>query len=379
MNKKKIGIITFHSSHNCGSMLQAYALQTVLEKRYGAEVEIIDFSNKGSRNLYGLFDFRLKKSALRHNLLTIRHWKLVNQYRRDYINFKEKYLHTTEHQFRNHKELESLNGKYDVIIAGGDQVWNVLCPDADDAYFLDFIHGSKKAAYSPSLGGNNLNEVVKDTQKYRRLLNEFDFISVREPNGKKWLEQLIGREVPIIADPTLLLSHEEWLQSFSIPQMDEKFIFNYAFFHNRPEANAAIQKISEEMGMPVYVLDNKSWAAYRLDKYGIKRYKMTGPIAFLTLMENAEWVLTQSFHGTLFSAMFHKNFWSYRAPSVNKPGDDRAIAILKQLGLADRYQVIDDLPNQNFTKTIDYANTDALISKLRSDAFSYLDKIMNSI
>ena len=299
MNKKKIGIITFHSSHNCGSMLQAYALQTVLEKRYGAEVEIIDFSNKGSRNLYGLFDFRLKRSALKHNLLTIRHWKLVNQYRRDYINFKEKYLH--------------------------------------------------------------------------------DFISVREPNGKKWLEQLIGREVPIIADPTLLLSHEEWLQSFSIPQMDEKFIFNYAFFHNRPEANAAIQKISEKMGMPVYVLDSKSWAAYRLDKYGIKRYKMTGPIAFLTLMENAEWVLTQSFHGTLFSAMFHKNFWSYRAPSVNKPGDDRAIAILKQLGLADRYQVIDDLPNQNFTKTIDYANTDALISNLRSDAFSYLDKIMNSI
>ena len=92
MNKKKIGIITFHSSHNCGSMLQAYALQTVLEKRYGAEVEIIDFSNKGSRNLYGLFDFRLKRSALKHNLLTIRHWKLVNQYRRDYINFKEKYL-----------------------------------------------------------------------------------------------------------------------------------------------------------------------------------------------------------------------------------------------------------------------------------------------
>lgn len=92
MNKKKIGIITFHSSHNCGSMLQAYALQTVLEKRYGAEVEIIDFSNKGSRNLYGLFDFRLKRSALKHNLLTIRYWKLVNQYRRDYINFKETIL-----------------------------------------------------------------------------------------------------------------------------------------------------------------------------------------------------------------------------------------------------------------------------------------------
>lgn len=74
----------------------------------------------------------LKRSALKHNLLTIRHWKLVNQYRRDYINFKEKYLHTTERQFRNHKELESLDGKYDVIIAGGDQVWNVLCPDSSN-------------------------------------------------------------------------------------------------------------------------------------------------------------------------------------------------------------------------------------------------------
>ena len=379
MSKKKIGIITFHSSHNCGSMLQAYALQTVLENRYGAEVEIIDFSNCGSRNLYGLFDFRLKKSAIKHNLLTVMHWKLVNQYRGDYISFKEQYLHTTKQQFKDHKDLETLNGKYDLVIAGGDQVWNVLCPDADDAYFLDFIHEGKKAAYSPSLGGNNINEVIKDTSKYKKLLEQFDYISVREPNGQKWLEQLTGRKVPIIADPTLLLSHEEWLQNFSIPYMDEKYIFNYAFFHNRPAANAAIQKISEEMGLPVYVLDSKSWAAYRLDKYGIKKFPTTGPIAFLTLMENAEWVLTQSFHGTLFSAMFHKNFWSYRAPSVNKPGDDRAIAILKQLGLMDRYQVIDELPNQDFSNAIDYEDTDELILKLRSTAFSYLDEIMNNI
>lgn len=379
MSKKKIGIITFHSSHNCGSMLQAYALQTVIESRYGVEVEIIDFSNSGSRNLYGLFDFRLKKSAIKHNLLTIKHWKLVNEYRGDYINFKEKYLHTTTQQFKNYKDLEILNGRYDLVIAGGDQVWNVLCPDADDAYFLNFVHEGKKAAYSPSLGGNNINEVIQDTEKYKKLLEQFDFISVREPNGQKWLEELTGRKIPIIADPTLLLSHEEWLQKFNIPHINEKYIFNYAFFHNRPEANEAIHKISEETGLPVYILDSKSWAAYRLDKYGIKKFPTTGPIAFLTLMENAEWVLTQSFHGTLFSAMFHKNFWSYRAPSVNKPGDDRAISILRQLGLIDRYQIIDELPNQDFLKGIDYENTDDLILKLRETAFSYLDEIMSNI
>ena len=372
----KIGIITFHASHNCGSMLQAYALQTVLNKKFNRDAEIINFVNKGSKNLYGYIDFRLKKGAIRHNLLTLCHFPVVKKSRADYIEFSDKYLKVAPKEYNNSKQLTELNGKYDMFIAGGDQVWNIVCPDADDAYYLDFVKNGKKVAYSPSLGGNNINEVADDTEKYDKLLKDFDFLSVREPNGQKWIKELTGIEVPIIADPTLLLTKEEWLSQFELPKIEEPFIFNYAFFHKNPQANTALQKISKEMGMPVYVLDMKSWHTYRLDKYGIKCFEKTGPLAFISLMANAELVLTQSFHGTLFSALFHKQFWSYYAPTEKKNSDDRAIAIMKQLGLSDRYVVIDDLPKMDYLKKIDYSNTDKLISALREKAFEYIESFL---
>lgn len=373
---KKIGIVTFHSAHNCGSMLQAYALKTILNEKYKQNAEIINFVNSGSKNLYGYIDFRPKKSAIKHNMHTLLHCPAVKKSRKDYIEFSNKYLKPTQKEYHTSKELSELDGKYDMFIAGGDQVWNIMCPDADDAYFLDFVKNTKKVAYSPSLGGNNINEFADDPKKYAEFLKDFDYLSVREPNGQKWIKDLTGIEVPIIADPTLLLTKEEWLNQFDLPKIDEPFIFNYAFFHHNPTANLPIQKISEEMGMPVYVLDMKSWYIYRLDKFGIKCFEKTGPTAFISLMANAEMVLTQSFHGTLFAALFHKHFWSYHAPIIKKKDDDRATAIMEQLGVSDRYVVIDDLPNQDYMKKIDYSNTDNLINDLRAKAFEYIESFL---
>ena len=375
----KIGIITFHSSLNCGSMLQAYALQTVLEKRYGADVEIINFSNSGSRNMYSIIDKRPKKSAIRNNIKSISNLGTIIPYRKDYLSFKEKYLHVSAGDYKTAEQLTGIEKNYDILIAGGDQVWNVKCPDADKAYFLGFANNVKKVAYSPSLGANDISENVSNPDEYRRYLLDFDYLSVREPNGKKWLEKLTGRDVEIVADPTLLLTKNEWCSGFELPETDEHYIFNYAFWHNREETNKAIQKMSEQMNMPVYVLDGKSWAYYKLDKYGIKKYKMTGPLAFLSLMKNADLVLTQSFHGTIFSVLFEKQFWSYKRPIENEAKDDRAVAILNQLGLSERYQVIDDLPNMNYLEKIDYNNgyTRKAIEELRHNAFKYLDKALN--
>lgn len=376
----KIGIITFHSSLNCGSMLQAYALQTILEKKYNAKVEIINFANKGSRNMYAIIDKRPKKSAIRSNIKSISNLGTIIPYRRDYLDFKKKYLHVSAGDYSTSKQLAGIEKNYDILIAGGDQVWNVSCPDADKAYFLDFAKDVKKVAYSPSLGANDISEKADNPDEYKRYLLDFDYLSVREPNGKKWLEKLTGREVKIIADPTLLLTKEEWIEGFDLPETDEHFIFNYAFWHNREETNKAIQEISEKMNMPVYVLDGKSWAYYKLDKYGIKKFKMTGPLAFLALMKNADLVLTQSFHGTIFSVLFEKQFWSYKRPVENEDKDDRAVAILKQLGLSERYQVIDDLPNMDFMKKIDYESgvSRRAINELRENAFLYLDEALNT-
>ncbi len=227
------------------------------------------------------------------------------------------------------------------------------------------------------MGGVNINNTDVDLDQYRKYVLDYECVSVREPNGQKWLKELTGNEYPIIADPVFLLSHKEWLEQFELPGIEGKYIFNYAFYHNRDDANAAMKRISEETGMPVYVMDTKSWTLYHLDKFGIRAYKQTGPLAFLTLMQNAELVLTQSFHGTVFAAMFHKTFWSYRNPYAGKRSDDdRATAILDQLGLRDRYVVIDDLPDMDYMAKIDYTDTDAKIEKLREDAFAYIDSFM---
>lgn len=372
----KVGIMTFHSSHNCGSMLQAYALQHTLEERYGADAELINFANQGSRNLYGMIDFRPKKQAIHNTFNNFKHYKLMKKYHQDYIDFMNEYLKVSKKRYLAEKQLYGCEKGYDLLVSGGDQVWNVKCPDADKAYYLSFAKDVRKVSFSPSFGGNNINETGVDLAMYRQYLAEYEKISVREPNGQKWLKELTGKDYPIIADPVFLLTHEEWLRQFPLPEIKEKYIFNYAFFHNRPEANKALQQISKKTGMPIYVLDIKSWAVYHLDEYGIKPFCMTGPRAFISLMQNAELALVQSFHGTVFAAMFHKQFWSYRAPSIKKITDDRATAILDQLGLRHRYVVIDELPKMDYMEKIDYSKTDERIERLRKEAFEYLDSFM---
>ncbi|WP_034451986.1 polysaccharide pyruvyl transferase family protein [Butyrivibrio sp. AE2032] len=373
----KIGIMTFQASHNCGSMLQAYALQHTLAQRYGADVEIIDFANAGSRNMYSMVDLGLSKGAIKNNINNIRYYKVLKKYHSEYEDFKKKHLVTTEKKYKSAKELLGIEKNYDLLVSGGDQVWNVRCNDADEAYYLSFAKNVRKVAYSPSMGGVNINTAAVDVNKYREYVLDYEAVSIREPNGQKWLKELTGKEYPIIADPVFLLSHKEWMQQFKLPDIEEKFIFNYAFYHNREDANEALMRISKETGLPIYVMDTKSWNIYHLDKYGIKAYKQTGPLAFLTLMDKAEMVLTQSFHGTVFASMFHKPFWSYVTPKeMNRSDDDRATAILDQLGLRDRFVVIDDLPKMDYMKKIDFSETDVKVEKLREDAFAYIDSFM---
>lgn len=373
----KIGIITFSASSNCGSMLQAYALQEILKRKYNADVNLINFANRGSRNIYGLIDWELNRLAIRRNLNTLRHLPTFFQSKRDYTAFANVYLNNTQKKYRSEAMLRGIERNYDILIAGGDQVWNVRCSDADDAFFLSFAKDVRKVAYAPSLGGSNIFKYANDVERYKKYLLDFEKLSVREPNGKKWLEQLTSREVPIIADPTLLLTQQEWTGWLPVPEVQGKYIFNYAFYHNHKETNQALQKISNKTGMPIFVMDIKSWAFYHLDRYGIRKYGRTGPLAFLGLMKNASLIMTQSFHGTLFSALFNKPFWSYNWLEFAHSEDDRATAILNQFGMPERYQLVNNLIDMNVMEPIDYADCNQRIERLRATAFDFIDSFIN--
>lgn len=375
----KIGILTFSASHNCGSMLQAYALREVLTRKYGADVEIIDYSNKYSRRMYGMFDYSISRGAIEHNIRALKYRKTISASHADYNAFSDKYLVKSKEVYTQPKQLAKVNQKYNIVIAGGDQVWNVRCPDAGKEFYLSTIHGVKKVAYSPSLGGSNIFKHADNLDVYKQLLEEFAFLSVREPNGQKWLEELTGRTVPIVADPTLLLSPQEWCEYLPVPEVGGDYIFNYAFFHNKPETNQTIQEIAGKLNMPVIVMDYKSFEFYKLSSYGFQKYEKTGPLAFLGLMKNASLVLTQSFHGTLFSALFNRKFWSYNWPQAENPDDDRAIAILEQLGLRERYRYIADLgkmSKEELLQDIEYDTVNKKILSERKHAMDYIESVL---
>lgn len=381
----KIGIITFHASHNCGSMLQAYALCKVLRDDFKQDAELIDFANKGSRQMYSLWNNKMFYrsgrpilSVLKTNISNLLHSKEVKKVMTDYEAFSSKYLPKSKGCYKKTSELVGVEKNYDMLISGGDQVWNICCTDADDAYFLSFAHGVKKVAYSPSLGAMNILKYAKNPDKYRKYLLDYQHLSVRELNGQKWLKELLGKDVPIVPDPTLLLSADEWTKFLPVEDIKEEYIFNYAFSYANEENNKILKKISDKYNLPVYIIDAKSYYAHKLgEKYGFRLYKQSGPLAFLGLMKNASLVLTQSFHGSLFAAKFNRRFWSYKNAIVRNPDDDRARCVLNQLGLINRYQTFSDLLQKDLLQPIDYVSVNPVLEDLSKQGREYLSKVLS--
>lgn len=366
----KIGIITFHASYNCGSILQCRALVQLLKQR-GHNVQVINYSNIGQQQVYSVF---LPNNSLRNivkNILSLGGRAQIEDHCTQYQNYIDTNLPLSGDVISDHAGLKDLQ-KYDAIIAGGDQVWNVSIADFDTAYFLDFAKNTYKFSFSPSLGARNINEDENHAQ-YRDLLLQFDDISCREVNGQKWLEQLTGREVQLVADPTLLLPKEVWkgLTEFNA-KLPERFIFYYAFAYS-PENNAAVERIAKHYDIPVIVIDAKQWYIRRLMKYPhFILLNQTGPNAFLQLMDKATYVLTTSFHGTIFSLNFGKQFL-YIETKNHDIKDDRTSFILKQMGLSDRYLRPDQIQSEALEKPIDRQSVLKELENLRTTANEYLD------
>ncbi|WP_278372250.1 polysaccharide pyruvyl transferase family protein [Segatella bryantii] len=375
----KIGILTFQSSHNCGSMLQAYALQHTLSSRLQAKAELINYSNRASRDIYGYIDLRPRKSSIKSNYLRFLNFNTVRKSRKEYNDFARKYLVQSSKRLFYSWQLKTIVRDYDLLVAGGDQIWNVRCPDAGKEYYLDFANDVPKVSYSPSLGGSNIFKFADNIDTYKHLLDDFKLLSVREPNGKYWLENLTKRKVEIICDPTLLLTKKDWFDLFDLPEDTDKYIFNYSFYHNDAHVNKHLAMISKKLNMPVVIMDHKQFDYYHLEKFGFIKSKHTGPKAFLSLMKNASLVLTQSFHGTLFAALFNKRFWSYNIDQYYSTDDDRAISILKQLGLEDKYVLIEDLTNLDLMKDINFSIVNKNINELRNKGLAYIDQFSHIV
>lgn len=375
----KIGLLTFHNSHNCGSMLQALALQNILEKKYNVSVEIIDFSNEAQLNMYAPIPKPTNWKRLIKSIIWMTNYSQMKKQYCAFDNFSKQYFHLSPNRYTHTNELINIEKDYDALIAGSDQVWNVKCMDADDAYYLSFTNNVPKYAYAVSFGANNPFSINKD--KYMTYFNKFRKVSVREKNAQKWIKEATGKTVPVCLDPTMLFDRADWEKMVNVgdtPIIKGKYIFYYCFGISE-EIQKFLKWLSKETGLPVYFMEAKEWTLKACWKNGIKLIKEYGPDVYMNIVKYSEVFVTSSFHGTAFATIYRKNFWYIKSKDSESSLDDRAISFLSQLNLMPRYKTVDELKKLNIYQEANFDGIDEKINMLRNQSLKYIESIIEDM
>ena len=351
-----IGIMTFHRAVNYGAVLQAYALQKKLET-YGNKVEIIDYRCSKIEEEISPFDgFRknigtvnsIKKMIFR----TIKNMKFADFYRH--------YLSLSSPCY-NELDLKKNTSKYNVLITGSDQVWNFGCSGSDKAYFLDFANNAKKYSYAASFGYDKLPEA--DPFDYKNLLEDFSGISVRENTAVSIVNEKSGKDAMVTLDPTLLLDLDDWKSLVSKERpIKEKYLFIY-YIREPKDLLKYAEKVAKEKGLKI-INAKKS-----------KEFLMKcSPSDFLSWIYYSECFVTNSFHGTVFSILFHKKFAIEldNGKSIN----NRSKELMALLDVNGRELDINNI--DKMWDDIDYTHIDTRLVNERNNSLEFLREISNS-
>lgn len=364
---KNIGVITFHGSHNYGSVLQAFALSKQLQLM-GYNVKIINLRNINQKNAYKIFK---KNQSFLHLCFTgIIYFKLKRRFAK-YENFINNVLPLTSQEFSSGEELKAANLKFNIYICGGDQIWNPNCQDFEPAYFLDFVKdGAKKISYSPSLGKTEFDQ--KQLKTIQDLIQGFSNISVRESQGADILKKLTHIPISIVCDPVLLLEKKYWTQMAMKPRIKKPYILVYFLTNNHGNRNL-ISYFKKQTGYEVVILNE-----YIKDYFkSYHRAIDSSPQEFVGLFKNASLVYTNSFHGTLFATIFNKPFYTAIAKdeNVNNNNDSRKIDFLERIGLQNR-MISDSVPEKDEILSIDYFNANKKLEEFRIFSLDYLQNAL---
>lgn len=317
----KAGVVTFHSAHNFGASLQTWALQKVL-KNYKVDASVINYHPSIIDDLYDPLKDKsgLKKELARLKLRRTNPRSLIRY--NNYTNFIKKSFNLLG-DYSTYKELEAGNVDLDAYLVGSDQVWNnEHIGGFDPAYFLNFAKpGALKIAYAASLGKDYILPIYHDD--IRESLETFTSISVREKSGKGAVKQLTKNSVSVVLDPTLLLPREDYEEIKTVPDIKEKYIFVYMMEHN-PDVVTFANRVSKMTGLPII-----QRRPNKLFKNEIGTCYTSAPGDFLGLIENAEYVITNSFHGTVFSIVYETPFVSM----LHSNTGSRTVDLLNTLNL----------------------------------------------
>lgn len=357
MRKYSCNIVTFYNAINYGAILQTYALKKAMSTL--CSTYIFKYHNPHIVRIYSISPF--SSCSLREMAAKLIRFIPNAKKKFRFKSFEKKYL------TNNKPILKEL-----FYITGSDQVWNYNCTDFDKTYFLDFVEDKKlKNSYAASFGIEKIPDEYK--AEYKKLLSDFNMISVREKSGQKIIKDLIGIDVPVTIDPTLLLTEAQWAADFCKRHTKKEYILVYSFSLTDTMCEF-VNRLSDEKNLHVIILmPNK-----RIGKKGpIKRsiYKTNvSPEKWVNYFYNASYIVTNSFHGTAFSINFNKNFFVELLPPPAKV-NSRLIDILELLGLSGRL-----ITNENLKidSPIDYAPVNEILNGKRKESLKYLEAIIDS-
>lgn len=361
-SKLRIAIITFHCSYNYGSVLQAYALQKYLLNYY-ENVEVIDYRSKNFKS-YRLIKYRsfIKPKMLIEDLKDLRRnykrkksfWKFIDG---------EMILSSKTYSYK--QSLMCLNDKYDVFICGSDQIWNAVCTDGlDSNFFLDFVTNGKRIAYAPSLAHENFPQsILNEISHY---LRKFDSISVRENSGKKILEKLCDKEVQVVVDPTMLLENTDYIGLMKNNIKDKNYIFMYMLETDNQEMIEYVYELSRLKQCQIVYIHKNNILNFNNAKnvYGIS------PNEFLEYIYKARYIVTNSFHATVFSILFEKQFCTFKTIKSYS----RMVDLLNNLDLYNRIY----FSNFDIDGSINYKQVKNKLLKLRMPSEKFLEESIHS-
>ena len=358
----KAGLVTFYHIHHYGALLQAAATERAVESLGGA-CEIIDYYVNQNNDLFRKPTGVGSAAADVHTAL---HYKALRDRYQRFERFSKDHLRISGHRFESLEELRSAELPYDLILSGSDQIWNPkIFPDGRfDPVFFGAFSSRRKIAYAPSFGVPHIPEGMEE--ELRSYLESFSHISVRERQGREIVKEITGKDVPVVLDPTLLLTAEQW--SAMAAPLDRSGGYILCYCISKPSALAPyIQRLAEETGLPVVQLCGIRQKVHPRAVCVLD----AGPSEFLGLFQNASYVCTNSFHGTVFSVQFQKPFFTAVAPSeLAAPESSRTFSILSRLGLTER--IIGTGATAGLDATIDWADVDRRLRAARQSSLDYL-------
>ncbi len=366
----RIKTITCHDVYNAGASLQAYALAAYLEN-LGHEVEIINYKPDYLSNHYRLlglnnpaYDKPFLREAYQIAKLPGRLKARFSKRKKEYDRFTRELLPITEMRYASNEELKRNPPVADVYFAGSDQIWNTFFENGRDAaFYLDFVpQGSVKASYAASFATEKIESGWE--RQVKAWITDLDFVSVRESSGVKLIEEMGISGAVQVLDPVFLLDDQQWEKMEKDLELKEPYLLLYDFDRN-PVISEFVQATAKKNGWKIYSILPSDCCDRCFDQ--------EGPQAFVNLVHHADFVVSNSFHATAFSLIFHKQFVTF---TRNEGINTRMRDLTQMAGITDR--VIGECENYELDE-IDYRTVQKKLDTAVMRSKEYINCVLRTV